>query len=51
MLVPLEMEKGQGLAEYALILVFVSLAALLMLRVLGPAIGNVYSNIIETSPF
>ena len=51
MLVLPDTEQGQGLVEYALILVFVSLAALMILRVLGPAIGNVYSNIIETSQF
>lgn len=39
-------EEGQGLLEYALILVLVSLTVLLILAVAGPAIGNVYSNVI-----
>jgi pilus assembly protein Flp/PilA len=34
-------EKGQGLVEYALILVIVILA------LLGPAIGNVFSQIVN----
>ena len=38
-------EKGQGLVEYALILVLVSLAVLLILAVLGPQVGNMYSQV------
>jgi pilus assembly protein Flp/PilA len=37
-------EKGQGLVEYALILVFVSLVVIVVLALLGPAIGNIFSN-------
>jgi len=33
-------EKGQGLVEYALILVLVA-------ALLGPAIGNIFSNIVQ----
>ena len=40
-------EEGQGLVEYALILVLVSLVVVVILAVLGPAIGNVFSNILE----
>jgi pilus assembly protein Flp/PilA len=40
-------EKGQGLVEYALIFVFVILAVIVTLYVLGPAIGSTYSNIIS----
>jgi pilus assembly protein Flp/PilA len=39
-------EKGQGLVEYALILVFVALIVIVILALLGPAIGQVFSNII-----
>jgi pilus assembly protein Flp/PilA len=39
-------EKGQGLVEYALIFVFVILAVIVTLYLLGPAIGSTYSNII-----
>jgi pilus assembly protein Flp/PilA len=39
-------QKGQGLVEYALILVLVSVVAIVALAILGPSIGNVFSNII-----
>lgn len=39
-------EKGQGLVEYALILVLVAVVVIVILALLGPAIGNVFSNII-----
>ncbi len=38
-------EKGQGLVEYALILVLVSVVVLGVLTVLGPVIGNVFTEI------
>jgi pilus assembly protein Flp/PilA len=40
-------EKGQGLVEYALILVLVALIVIVILALLGPAIGGVFSNIIN----
>ena len=40
-------EKGQGLVEYALILVLVAIVVIAILLLLGPAIGNVFSNIIN----
>lgn len=39
-------EKGQGLTEYALILVLVALVVIVILALLGPAIGQVFSNLI-----
>ena len=39
-------EKGQGLVEYALILVLVAVVVIVILALLGPAIGNVFYNII-----
>jgi pilus assembly protein Flp/PilA len=36
-------EKGQGLVEYALILVLVAVVVIAVLTLLGPAIGNVFS--------
>ena len=39
-------EEGQGLVEYALILVLVAVVVLAILTLLGPAIGNVFSDII-----
>jgi pilus assembly protein Flp/PilA len=46
MLTRLQREKGQGLVEYALILIFVALAVIVILALLGPAVGNVFSNLI-----
>jgi pilus assembly protein Flp/PilA len=40
-------EKGQGLVEYALILVLVAIVVIVILAILGPAIGNVFSDIIS----
>lgn len=38
-------EKGQGLVEYALILVLVAIVVIAALMILGPIIGNVFSTI------
>jgi len=38
-------EKGQGLIEYALILVLIAVVVIVVLRVLGPQIGGVFSRI------
>jgi pilus assembly protein Flp/PilA len=40
-------ERGQGMVEYALILVLVAVVVIVVLRLLGPAIGNIFSNIIS----
>ena len=39
-------EKGQGLVEYALILVLVAIVVIAILLLLGPIIGNVFSTIV-----
>jgi pilus assembly protein Flp/PilA len=39
-------ENGQGFVEYAFITLLVALAVIVILALLGPAIGNVYSNTI-----
>jgi len=39
-------EEGQGLVEYALILVLVALVVIVILLLLGPAVGNVFSNVV-----
>jgi pilus assembly protein Flp/PilA len=41
-------EQGQGLVEYALILVLVSIVVFAVLLLLGPIIGNVFSTINES---
>ena len=40
-------EEGQGMVEYALILVLVAIVVIVVLTLLGPAIGNVFSNIMD----
>ena len=38
-------EKGQGLIEYALILVLIAVVVIIVLRLLGPQLGNIFSRI------
>ncbi len=38
-------ERGQGLLEYALILVLVAVVVLAVLTLLGPIIGNAFSEV------
>lgn len=38
-------EKGQGLVEYALIIIFIAVVVIGAIVILGPTIGNMYSNI------
>ena len=38
-------DEGQGLVEYALILVFIAVVVVLSLALLGPQLGVVYSAI------
>jgi pilus assembly protein Flp/PilA len=40
-------EEGQGLVEYALILVLVAVVVIVILALLGPSIGNIFSNIVS----
>jgi pilus assembly protein Flp/PilA len=39
-------ERGQGLVEYALIIILVAVVVLVILSILGPAIGNIFSQLI-----
>ena len=41
-----ELPLGQGLVEYALILVLVAIIVLVVLALFGNAVGNMYSNVI-----
>ena len=43
-------EKGQGLIEYAIILSLVALLVIVVVRLMGPAIGNTYSSINNSIP-
>ena len=38
--------KGQGLVEYALILMLVALIVIIILALLGPAVGNMFSTVV-----
>jgi pilus assembly protein Flp/PilA len=40
-------EPGQGLVEYALILMLVAVVVIVVLMILGPAIGNTFSNVVS----
>ena len=40
-------EQGQSLLEYALILILVAIIVIIVIYLFGPAIGNLYSNIIQ----
>ena len=39
-------EKGQGLVEYAMIIVLVAVLVMVVLLILGPAVGNIFSNVV-----
>ena len=41
-------DKGQGLVEYALILILVALVVIAMLALLGPAISNMFQTVISS---
>jgi pilus assembly protein Flp/PilA len=39
-------EKGQGLVEYAMILMLVAMIVIAILLLIGPIVGNVFSNVV-----
>ena len=39
-------DEGQGLAEYALLLALITLVVIVILALLGPATGNIFSNLV-----
>ena len=43
-------EKGQGLVEYALILVLVAIVVIASLMLLGPIVANVFSTLNNSFP-
>ena len=43
-----QLNAGQSLVEYALILILVSICLVILAAVLGPGVGNIYSNIVNT---
>ena len=43
---PVSGSRGQGLVEYGLILMLIALIVIIVLAVLGPAVGNMFSSLI-----
>ena len=43
---PLSAQEGQGMVEYALILVLVSIVVIVILLTMGQQIANVFSNVV-----
>ena len=43
-------ERGQGLVEYALILLLVVLVVIAVVTLLGPIVGNLFSEVNSTMP-
>ena len=41
-------QTGQGLAEYAMILSLLAVVVIAVLAILGPAVGNIFSNVVDT---
>ena len=41
-------EKGQGLVEYALIIVMIAIVVIVAMRFIAPNVGNVFSQIGNT---
>jgi len=44
----LPLEEGQGIVEYALILVMVAIVIIGILVILGPGVGNLFSNVVTS---
>jgi pilus assembly protein Flp/PilA len=42
--------RGQGLVEYAFLLILIALIVFAVLLILGPTIGNVFSNLNSKLP-
>jgi pilus assembly protein Flp/PilA len=40
-------KDAQGLVEYALIIVLVAIIVLVVLAILGPGVGNMFSNVVS----
>ena len=40
--------KGQGFVEYALVMLLVALVVIIVLALLGPQVGNMYSSVVSS---
>ena len=43
-------ERGQGMVEYALLIVLLAIVVVFMIEVMGTAVSNMYSNIVAAFP-
>jgi pilus assembly protein Flp/PilA len=43
-------EEGQGLVEYALILLFIAIVVVAIMLIFGPAVGDLYSTVVNMWP-
>ncbi len=41
-------QEGQGLIEYSLIIVLIAIVVMIVLLILGPSIGELFSNIVSS---
>ena len=39
--------QGQGLLEYAMLIALIAIIVLVVVFLLGPAVGNMYSNVVH----
>jgi pilus assembly protein Flp/PilA len=44
-------EEGQGLVEYALIILFIAIVVVAIMLIFGPAVGDLYSTVVNNWPF
>jgi len=44
-------EEGQGLVEYALIILFIAIVVVAILLIFGPALRDLYQYIMDQLPF
>lgn len=47
MFISRDYEKGQGLVEYGMILVRVAVIVIVVVFLLGPAVGNMFSQVVS----
>jgi pilus assembly protein Flp/PilA len=40
-------EEGQGLTEYGLVIILIAIVVFLVLILLGPTVGNLFSTVVE----
>jgi pilus assembly protein Flp/PilA len=43
-------ERGQGMVEYALLIVLLAIVVVVMIAVMGTSVSNMYSNIVVAFP-